>query len=137
MFELCGMNARQPTMLKLKQDETSNIEKIQKNFQNDRRVGFKSVFSIHQPPSDNERLSALYKSSNLPETEPPGHTFLYNLRQYQKQALHWMLSREASTSLHPLWEGYEFPGTVKSNKLFYFNPHTGKMINELSIKSSS
>ena len=89
-------------------------------------------------------MNALYEKAqkldlNIPEAEPPAHTFLYTLRRYQKQALHWMLSKETldpnqtkPKTLHPLWEEYEFPDTEETvkdgqpnNKLFYFNPYTG------------
>jgi len=151
-----------------KQAGTLDAEKIQEHFQDESWTGFKSASSIHQslfgPPNDEEpnisdqQLNALYEKAqmldlNIPEAEPPAHTFLYNLRRYQKQALHWMLSKETldpnetkPTSLHPLWEEYEFPSNYDDteedghpNKFFYFNPYTGivlRMINYVSIKST-
>jgi DNA repair protein RAD5 len=156
MFEQCGIRAKQSSVLiqEHKHAGTLNADKMEEHFENEEWVGFKSASSIRQtffgPPSDEEgsnisdkQLNALYEKAqmldlNIPEAEPPAHTFLYNLRRYQKQALHWMLSKETldpdqtkPTSLHPLWEEYEFPDTGEiiednqSNKLFYFNPYTG------------
>lgn len=134
---------------------TLDTEKIEEHFGNEEWTGYKSTSSIQKSlfgsTSDDEedsnntadkRLNALYEKaqkldSNIPEAEPPAHTFLYSLRRYQKQALHWMLSKETldpdqtkPPTLHPLWEEYEFPDTEEiiedgqSNK-FYFNPYTG------------
>ncbi|GES74249.1 DNA repair protein rad5 [Rhizophagus clarus] len=162
MFEQCGMKARQSSVLtqEHKLAGTLDAEKIEEHFQNEEWTGFKSASSIQQslfPPNDEEgpsisdqQLNALYEKAqmadmNIPECEPPAHTFLYSLRRYQKQALHWMLSKETldpnqltPTSLHPLWEEYEFPVQIYhetgemiddgfSNKLFYFNPYTGEL----------
>jgi DNA repair protein RAD5 len=157
MFERCNMSAKQSSVLtqEHKHAGTLNVEKIQEHFGNEGWTGFKSTSSIQQSlfgsTSDDDdsnisdkRLNALYEKAqmldlNIPEAEPPSHTFLYDLRRYQKQALHWMLSKETldpsktkPASLHPLWEEYEFPETEgitkdgqTSNKLFYFNPYTG------------
>jgi DNA repair protein RAD5 len=169
------MNAKQSSILtqEHKHAGTLNVEKIQEHFGNEGWTGYKSTSSIHQSlfgsTSDDEddsndsnisdkRLNTLYEKAqildlNIPEAEPPSHTFLYDLRRYQKQALHWMLSKETldpnetkPTSLHPLWEEYEFPSNYDDteedahpNKFFYFNPYTGivlRMINYVSIKST-
>lgn len=157
------MKAKQSSVLtqEHKLAGTLDTEKIEEHFQNEEWTGFKSASSIQQSlfPSNNEegpsisdqQLNALYEKAqmadmNIPEAEPPAHTFLYSLRRYQKQALHWMLSKETldpdqltPTSLHPLWEEYEFPAQINnetgeiiddgfSNKLFYFNPYTGIII---------
>ena len=159
MFERCNMNAKQSSILtqEHKHAGTLNVEKIQEHFGNEGWTGYKSTSSIHQSlfgsTSDDEddsndsnisdkRLNTLYEKAqrldlNIPEAEPPAHTFLYTLRRYQKQALHWMLSKETlnpdqtkPVTLHPLWEEYEFPDSEEiiedeqSNK-FYFNPYTG------------
>ncbi|CAB4394187.1 unnamed protein product [Rhizophagus irregularis] len=161
-FEQCVMKAKQSSVLtqEHKLAGTLDAEKIEEHFQNEEWTGFKSASSIQQSlfPSNNEegpsindqQLNALYEKAqmadmNIPEAEPPAHTFLYSLRRYQKQALHWMLSKEmldpdqlTPTSLHPLWEEYEFPAQINhetgeiiddgfSNKLFYFNPYTGEL----------
>ncbi|PWW79475.1 hypothetical protein C7212DRAFT_275646 [Tuber magnatum] len=98
---------------------------------------------------EEDQLNALYQkaqsfNSDTPEAEP-ADSFAMNLRRYQKQALHWFLSKEKSTndrvneSIHPLWEEYEWPNTEEDHKKairdlgqdkFYVNPYSG----ELSLK---
>ncbi|CAZ85852.1 unnamed protein product [Tuber melanosporum] len=98
---------------------------------------------------EEDQLNALYEkaqsfNSDTPESEP-ADTFAMSLRRYQKQALHWFLSKEKSTdyraneSIHPLWEEYEWPNTEEDHKRairdlgqdkFYVNPYSG----ELSLK---
>ncbi|CUS09742.1 unnamed protein product [Tuber aestivum] len=98
---------------------------------------------------EEDQLNALYQkaqsfNSDTPEAEP-ADTFAMNLRRYQKQALHWFLSKEKSTndrvneSIHPLWEEYEWPNSEEDHKKtirdlgqdnFYVNPYSG----ELSLK---
>lgn len=63
---------------------------------------------------EEDQLDALYQKAqtfdfNTPEAEP-ANSFALDLRKYQKQALHWMLSKERNQklehkefSLHPLW----------------------------------
>jgi len=83
-------------------------------------------------------------NSDTPEAEP-ADTFAMSLRRYQKQALHWFLSKEKSTnnrvneSIHPLWEEYQWPNTEGDHKKvirglgqdnFYVNLYSG----ELSLK---
>ncbi|CAG8507063.1 1873_t:CDS:10 [Funneliformis mosseae] len=160
MFEQCKIKAKQSSVLtqEHKQAGTLDAERIQEHFQNEEWTGFRSA-SIHQSLYNEEeetssnisdqQLNALYEKAqrldlNIPEAEPPAHTFLFKLRRYQKQALHWMLSKETldpnqtkPTSLHPLWEEYEFPGQAddteetiaddQPNKFFYFNPYTGEL----------
>ena len=66
-----------------------------------------------------------------------------NLRKYQKQALHWMISKEKDersetkeVSMHPLWEEYGWPTkdmddqllpTVAHQSSFYVNPYSGEL----------
>ncbi|GAA5974575.1 hypothetical protein JCM5350_001200 [Sporobolomyces pararoseus] len=81
---------------------------------------------------------ATKNDSNLPERDPPD-TFALNLRGYQKQALKWMSSMETgeeevrkSSSIHPLWETYQFPSASSANSnsnsdLFYYNPYSGEL----------
>ena len=64
---------------------------------------------------EQDQLDTLYKKAqsfdfNTPAAEPPS-TFTMDLRRYQKQALHWMSSKEQNkkseikeVSMHPLWE---------------------------------
>ncbi|ROV89267.1 hypothetical protein VSDG_09112 [Cytospora chrysosperma] len=110
-------------------------------------------------PSDDEdgeeleqdQLDALYKKAqsfdfDTPEAEP-ADTFAMTLRPYQKQALHWMLSKERNekekrreVSMHPLWEEYSWPvkdaddkdlPRVADQPNFYMNPYSG----DLSLES--
>ncbi|KZZ94620.1 DNA repair protein rad5 [Ascosphaera apis ARSEF 7405] len=98
---------------------------------------------------EQDQLDSLYKKTqafdfNTPETEP-SDTFALELRRYQKQALHWMLSKEKDIkpqrqmSMHPLWEEYTWPvkdmddnplPRVRGQDKFYLNPYSG----ELSLK---
>ena len=98
---------------------------------------------------EQDQLDTLYKkvkslNFNAPEADPPD-TFAMQLRPYQKQALHWMVSKEkdekdesAGQSMHPLWEEYAWPmkdvdgndctrdnGETRSN--FYVNPYSGEL----------
>jgi len=99
---------------------------------------------------EQDQLDALYKKAqsfdfNTPEAEP-ADTFAMELRPYQKQALHWMMSKEKDQrnkerepSMHPLWEEYTWPTKDHDDKplpefshqpTFYVNPYSG----ELSLK---
>ncbi|KAK7918042.1 DNA repair protein RAD5 [Apiospora marii] len=108
------------------------------------------------PPSDDAeegeeleqgQLDALYRKAqsfdfNTPEAEP-ADTFAMDLRPYQKQSLHWMLSKEKDqknedrgVSMHPLWEEYAWPTKdcddkdtvqVEGQPCFYVNPYSGEM----------
>ncbi len=107
------------------------------------------------PPSEEEdgqeleedQLNTLYQKAqsfdfSMPEAEP-ADTFTLSLRKYQKQALHWMLSKERDTkassrcdSMHPLWEEYQWPSkdvddqdlpAVEGQDKFYVNPYSGEM----------
>ncbi|KAK7936706.1 DNA repair protein [Apiospora aurea] len=93
------------------------------------------------------QLDALYRKAqsfdfNTPEAEP-ADTFAMDLRPYQKQSLHWMLSKEKDqknedrgVSMHPLWEEYSWPTKdcddkdtvqVEGQPCFYVNPYSGEM----------
>ncbi|PSR79728.1 DNA repair protein rad-5 [Coniella lustricola] len=94
-----------------------------------------------------DQLDSLYKKAqsfdfNTPEAEP-SDTFAMTLRPYQKQALHWMLSKERNekekrreVSMHPLWEEYTWPTKDVDDKdlpdvtdlpCFYMNPYSGDL----------
>lgn len=94
-----------------------------------------------------DQLDALYKKAqsfdfSTPEAEP-AHTFAMTLRPYQKQALHWMMSKEKNekdkrheASMHPLWEEYTWPvrdfddkdvPRVADQPCFYMNPYSGDL----------
>ena len=110
------------------------------------------------PPSEEEegkeleqdQLDSLYKKAqsfdfDAPAVEPAA-TFAMDLRHYQKQALHWMISKEKDerdenreSSMHPLWEEYSWPTRdmddhdlphFEHQGSFYVNPYSG----ELSLK---
>lgn len=108
------------------------------------------------PPSDEnedgqeleqDQLDSLYKKAqsfdfNTPEAEP-ADTFAMALRPYQKQALHWMMSKEKDQreehrelSMHPLWEEYPWPQKdhdekelpqIATQPTFYMNPYSGDL----------
>lgn len=95
---------------------------------------------------EEDQLDALYKKAqsfdfNMPEAQPPP-SFALDLRKYQKQALHWMLSKEKDKksgredSMHPLWEEYKWPlkdvddqemPTIEGIDHFYVNPYSGEL----------
>ncbi|KAG9233775.1 putative DNA repair protein rad-5 [Amylocarpus encephaloides] len=99
---------------------------------------------------EQDQLDSLYKKAqsfdfDAPAAEP-ADTFAMDLRHYQKQALHWMMSKEKNeknkeceVSMHPLWEEYSWPTKdmddkettkIKCQDSFYVNPYSG----ELSLK---
>lgn len=103
-----------------------------------------------EPELQEDQLDTLYKKAqtfdfNMPEAQPSS-TFAMELRKYQRQALHWMLSKEKDNkaestrkSMHPLWEEYRWPAKDADDKdlpvvdgidHFYVNPYSG----ELSIE---
>lgn len=113
-------------------------------------------------PSDDEdgteleqdQLDSLYKKAqsfdfDTPEAEP-AKTFAMTLRPYQKQALHWMLSKEKNekekrreVSMHPLWEEYAWPikdaddkdlPRVADQPCFYMNPYSGDLSLEFPVQ---
>lgn len=118
------------------------------------------------PPSDEaedgeeleqDQLDALYKKAqsfdfNTPEAEPAG-SFAMNLRKYQKQALHWMTSKEKEEklehkqqSMHPLWEEYAWPvkdvdekelPTIADQESFYVNPYSGEMSLDFPVQEQN
>ncbi|KAJ6144842.1 DNA repair protein rad5 [Penicillium chermesinum] len=95
---------------------------------------------------EQDQLDALYQKAqsfdfSMPEAEP-APTFRLSLRKYQKQALHWMLSKEMDKkqvrerSMHPLWEEYTWPTKDSDDKdlpvydgieNFYVNPYSGDL----------
>jgi DNA repair protein RAD5 len=99
---------------------------------------------------EQDQLDSLYKKAQSfdfnAEAAEPAETFAMDLRHYQKQALHWMMSKEkdeqsekTEVSMHPLWEEYAWPTKDMDDKevpqivdqgSFYVNPYSG----ELSLK---
>ncbi|KAL8675489.1 MAG: hypothetical protein Q9168_000001 [Polycauliona sp. 1 TL-2023] len=109
------------------------------------------------PPADDEaeegkeleqdQLDTLYKKAQSFDfdtpTREPADSFIMDLRKYQKQALHWMISKERDekndnkeVSMHPLWEEYDWPmkdmedhdlPSVNDQEHFYVNPYSGEI----------
>ncbi|KAL6721769.1 DNA helicase rad5 [Lecanora helva] len=96
---------------------------------------------------EQDQLDSLYQKAqsfdfNTP-TREPADTFTMDLRKYQKQALHWMMSKERDekandkeVSMHPLWEEYTWPvkdvddqvvPSVVNQNSFYVNPYSGEL----------
>ena len=96
---------------------------------------------------EQDQLDTLYKKAqsfdfDAPAAEP-SDTFAMDLRHYQKQALHWMMSKEKdekdesrASSIHPLWEEYVWPNKDMDDKdvaqvvdqhNFYVNPYSGEL----------
>ncbi|KAB2573185.1 DNA repair protein RAD5 [Lasiodiplodia theobromae] len=118
------------------------------------------------PPSDEteegeeleqDQLDSLYKKAqsfdfNTPEAEPAS-TFAMDLRKYQKQALHWMISKEKDKksdrremSMHPLWEEYAWPTKdvddsplpdVAGQPAFYVNPYSGELSLDFPVQEQN
>ena len=106
---------------------------------------------------EQDQLDSLYKKAqsfdfNTPVAEPAG-TFAMDLRKYQKQALHWMISKETSQnsdhkeqSMHPLWEEYHWPTkdfedkeipTVTGVDAFYVNPYSGELSLDFPVQEQN
>lgn len=96
---------------------------------------------------EQDQLDTLYKKAqsfdfDAPAAEP-AKSFAMDLRHYQKQALHWMMSKEKDerdeireTSMYPLWEEYAWPlkdmddkdvPQVENQEKFYVNPYSGEL----------
>ncbi|KAI4258620.1 MAG: hypothetical protein LQ352_001155 [Teloschistes flavicans] len=116
------------------------------------------------PPADEEaeegkeleqdQLDTLYKKAQSFDfdtpTKEPADTFVMDLRKYQKQALHWMVSKEKDEksdykelSMHPLWEEYVWPvkdmedqdlPAVNGQDSFYVNPYSGELSLEFPVQ---
>lgn len=115
------------------------------------------------PPEDEEedgkeleqdQLDSLYKKAQSFDfdtpTREPADTFVMDLRKYQKQALHWMVSKEKDeksddkeVSMHPLWEEYKWPAkdmddkdvpNVANQSSFYVNPYSGELSLEFPVQ---
>ena len=96
---------------------------------------------------EQDQLDSLYKKAQSFDfdtpTKEPAETFIMDLRKYQKQALHWMVSKERDeksdkkeVSMHPLWEEYAWPtkdmddqqvSEVTNQASFYVNPYSGEL----------
>ncbi|KAF2486081.1 DNA repair protein, RAD5 [Neohortaea acidophila] len=106
---------------------------------------------------EQDQLDTLYRKAqsfdfNTPEAEPAA-SFDMDLRKYQKQALHWLMSKEiASTqdhkeqSMHPLWEEYHWPSKDVDGKdlpivagvdAFYINPYSGEISLDFPVQEQN
>ena len=106
---------------------------------------------------EQDQLDSLYEKAqsfdfNTPEAQPPD-TFVMELRKYQKQALHWMMSKEKDersnskeSSMHPLWEEYAWPlkdvndeqvPTVAGQDAFYVNPYSGEVSLDFPVQEQN
>ncbi len=106
---------------------------------------------------EQDQLDTLYKKAqsfdfDMPAAEPSS-TFTMDLRRYQKQALHWMLSKERNekseskeVSMHPLWEEYTWPqkdvddkelSGVLHQKSFYVNPYSGELSLDFPVQEQN
>ncbi len=148
------------TTTKHKRDGLLQAAEVAEQYENQKaKKGDHQDCASSSPPSEEaeegkeleqDQLDALYKKAqsfdfNAPASEP-ADTFAMDLRQYQKQALHWMMSKEKDetdeskeVSMHPLWEEYTWPVKDMDDKevphitgqdKFYVNPYSG----ELSLK---
>ncbi|OQE44418.1 hypothetical protein PENCOP_c002G02862 [Penicillium coprophilum] len=95
---------------------------------------------------EKDQLDTLYQKAqsfdfNMPVADP-APSFTLDLRKYQQQALHWLLSKEKDSkqvrekSMHPLWEEYTWPRKdvddkdlpqVENIDHFYVNPYSGDL----------
>lgn len=106
---------------------------------------------------EQDQLDTLYKKAQSFDfdtpTKEPADDFAMDLRKYQKQALHWMMSKEKDeksekqeSSMHPLWEEYrwptkdmedkEVPGVVDQDS-FYVNPYSGELSLEFPLQEQN
>ncbi|KPI38979.1 DNA repair protein rad5 [Cyphellophora attinorum] len=105
---------------------------------------------------EEDQLDALYQKAqsfdfDTPPAEP-APTFALDLRKYQKQALHWMLSKERDekhdkqASMHPLWEEYTWPvkdaddapvPLVEEQDKFYVNLYSGEISLEFPVQEQN
>lgn len=103
---------------------------------------------------EQDQLDSLYKKAQSFDfdtpTREPAKDFVMDLRRYQKQALHWMISKERDEksenkelSMHPLWEEYAWPTKdmddqdvplVANQNSFYVNPYSGELSLEFPVQ---
>ena len=106
---------------------------------------------------EQDQLDALYKKAQSfdfnAEAAEPADTFAMDLRHYQKQALHWMMSKEKDeknenreVSMHPLWEEYAWPTKdmddkevpqVADQENFYVNPYSGELSLQFPVQEQN
>ena len=106
---------------------------------------------------EQDQLDTLYKKAQSfdfnAEAAEPADTFAMNLRHYQKQALHWMMSKEKDekndkreVSMHPLWEEYAWPmkdmddkdvPQIVDQEKFYVNPYSGELSLQFPVQEQN
>ena len=106
---------------------------------------------------EQDQLDTLYKKAQSfdfnAEAAEPADTFAMDLRHYQKQALHWMMSKEKDekskrrdVSMHPLWEEYAWPTKdmdgkevlqVVDQEKFYVNPYSGELSLQFPVQEQN
>jgi DNA repair protein RAD5 len=144
-----------PTTEKHKRDGILRAAEIAEQYEGTKKEKDKSKSSKDADDSSDEndteeleedQLDTLYQKAqsfdfNMPGADPPP-SFKLDLRKYQQQALHWMLSKEKDAkqvqekSMHPLWEEYTWPTKDVDDKElpqvqdidhFYVNPYSGDL----------
>jgi DNA repair protein RAD5 len=106
---------------------------------------------------EQDQLDTLYEKAQSfdfnAEAAEPADTFAMDLRHYQKQALHWMMSKEKDEkdenreiSMHPLWEEYTWPVKdfddkevvqIAGQEKFYINPYSGHLSLEFPVQEQN
>ena len=106
---------------------------------------------------EQDQLDTLYKKAQSfdfnAEAAEPAETFAMDLRHYQKQALHWMMSKEKDEksekreiSIHPLWEEYAWPTKDMDDKAvpqfadqekLYVNPYSGELSLQFPVQEQN
>lgn len=103
---------------------------------------------------EDDQLDALYRKAqifdfNTPVAEPAS-SFILELRKYQKQALHWMLSKErdqrqTSALMNPLYDVYTWAvkdaddkplPCVEGQESFYVNLYSGELSLDFPVQES-
>ena len=161
LFEEISLHPSSSNELQEKEKRQGLIQAAETADQNEARDSEKKSKSVDSAPStpsgdeeseegkelEQDQLDTLYKKAqsfdfNTPEQDP-ALSFTLDLRKYQKQALHWMMSKEKDqrangnkVSMHPLWEEYRWPLKdvddkdllrVENQDSFYVNPYSGEL----------
>ena len=162
LFEEINLHPSSSNELKEKEKRNSLLQAAETAERDESREKEKKskpmTSSPSTPPTDEEeseegkeleqdQLDTLYKKAqsfdfDTPEQDPAS-SFVLDLRRYQRQALHWMMSKEkderangSEASMHPLWEEYKWPvkdvddkdlPRVEEQDSFYVNPYSGEL----------
>ena len=161
LFEEINLHPSTSNELKEKEKRQSLLQAAEAADQNEARENEKKPKPADStpstPPTDEEgedgkeleqdQLDTLYKKAqsfdfDTPEQDPVS-SFILDLRKYQRQALHWMMSKERDerangneVSMHPLWEEYRWPLKdvddkdllrIENQDSFYVNPYSGEL----------